>query len=90
MNIEAITLGHISLGVAFVVALVKGIDFLTEKFKKPTTDLESRINDRLKSMEQDNKMTLKILFQLLQHEVTDDHVTDMAELYNELQTYIMK
>ena len=89
MTIESITLGQIAVLVAFVVALIKGLDFLKEKYRKPTDDLEERIDERLKKIESDNKMTLKIVYSLLQHQVTGDHNTDMERLYSEMSNYII-
>lgn len=87
--IENVTLGQIALIVAFVVALGKGWDYLIAKYKKPTDDLESKISARLDRIEADNKMSLKVLVSLLQHEITGDHVNDMTKLYEELQQFII-
>ena len=89
MNIETVTLGQIAVLVAFVVALVKGIDVISSWFKKPAEDVETKITTRLDNMEKDNKMMLKVLYSLLQHEVTGDHATDMEKLYREVSNYII-
>lgn len=90
MNIESITLGQVALAVAFIVALVKGIDAITAYFKKPADDVEDKITKRLDKMEADSKMTLKAVYALLQHEVTGDHATDMNKLYTEISNYIIE
>ena len=89
MNIESITLGEVGLLVAFIVALGKGIDWIFGSLKKPATDVEDRIGKRLEAIEKDNKMMLKVLYSLLQHEVTNDHNDDMEKLYNEMSNYII-
>lgn len=89
MTIEGVTLEQVAMLVAFIVALAKGIDYIVAMFKKPTTDLDEKIGKRLEKIEADNKMTLRVLFSLLQHDVTGDHVNDMSKLYDELQKYLL-
>lgn len=90
MNIESLTLGEVALFVAFIVALVKGCDVVIGWFKKPAEDVEDKITKRLDAMERDNKMMLKALYSLLQHEVTGDHATNMDKLYQEMSNYIIQ
>lgn len=90
MTIESVTLGQIALFVAFIVALVKGCDVVIGWFKKPAEDVEDKITKRLDAMEKDNKMMLKALYSLLQHEVTGDHANDMEKLYTEMSNYIIE
>lgn len=90
MNIESITLGEVAVFVAFVWSLGKGLDWLYGKWKKPAEDIEGRIAKRLDKIEADNKMTLKVVYSLLQHEVTGDHATDMDRLYTEVSNYIIE
>lgn len=89
MNIESITLGEVAVIVAFVWSLGKGLDWLCAKWKKPAEDVEGKIAKRLDKIETDNKLTLKVLYSLLQHEVTGDHTTDMEKLYREMSDYII-
>jgi hypothetical protein len=89
MNIESITIGQVAVFVAFIVALVKGIDAIMGWFKKPAEDVENKIGKRLDKIEADNKMTLKVVYTLLQHEVTGDHANDMDNLYTEVSNYII-
>lgn len=89
MNIETVTIGQVAVFIAFIVALVKGIDAVLGWFKKPAEDVETKIGKRLDKMENDNKMMLKVLYSLLQHEVTGDHTTDMEILYKEVSNYII-
>ena len=88
--IENITVGQVAVVVAFIVALVKGIDAIMGWFKKPAEDVEDKIGKRLDKIEKDNKMTLKVVYSLLQHEVTGDHATDMEKLYTEVSNYIIE
>ena len=88
--IEGLTLEQIATLVAFVVALSKGIDIIIGWFKKPAKDVEKDLNKRLDKIEKDNRMMLKVLYSLLQHQVTDDHVTDMESLYKEVSSYILE
>lgn len=85
-----ITIEQVGLLVAFVVALGKGIDAIIGWFKKPAEDVDTKISKRLDKIEKDNKMTLKVVYSLLQHEVTGDHATDMEKLYTEVSNYIIE
>lgn len=87
--IENVTLGQIAVLVAFIVALEKSIEVVLSWFKKPATDVENRLDKRLEKIENDNRMMLKVLYSLLQHDVTNDHVTDMEALYKEMNNYII-
>ena len=88
--IENVTIGQVGVLVAFIVALVKGIDAIANWFKKPAENVEQKISNRLDQMEKDNKMMLKVLYSLLQHEVTGDHSNDMESLYREVSNYILE
>ena len=87
--IENVTRGQVGVLVAFIVALVKGVDVIFAWFKKPADDVEDKIGKRLDKIEADNKMTLKVVYSLLQHEVTGDHTNDMDKLYAEVSNYII-
>ncbi len=89
MNIETVTLGQVAVMVAFIVALVKGIDFIAEKYKKPTSDLEDKITKRLDSMQKDLNFVLKAVSQLCEHEATGNNANEMRNLHNEMQEYII-
>lgn len=87
--IENVTIGQVGMFVAFIVALVKGVDVIFAWFKKPADDVADKIGKRLDKIEADNKMTLKVVYSLLQHEVTGDHTNDMDKLYTEVSNYII-
>ena len=84
MNIESVTLGQIALIVTFIVALVKGVDYLSEKYRKPTNDLEVQINKKLDKMQGDINITLEAVAILIQHEITGNHANDMENLHSRL------
>ena len=88
--IEGITLGQVAVMVAFVVALQKGFETVIGWFKKPAENVEQKLDKRLEKIEADNKMTLKVLYGLLQHEVTGDHANDMESLYKEMSNYLLE
>jgi len=88
--IENVTIGQVGVLVAFIVALVKGVDVIFAWFKKPAEDVEGKITKRLDKIEADNKMTMKMLYYLLQHEVTGNHTTDMEALFREASNYIIE
>lgn len=88
--IEGITLGQVAVIVAFVVALQKGFETIIGWFRKPAENVESKLDKRLEKIEDDNKMTLKVLYSLLQHEVTGDHANDMDKLYKEMSNYLLE
>lgn len=85
-----ITIEQVGLLVAFVVALGKGIDAIIGWFKKPAEDVDTKISKRLDNMENDQKMMMKMLYYLLQHEVTGNHTTDMEALFREASNYIIE
>ena len=89
MNIEAVTIGEVALLVAFVVALIKGIDFLLEKYKKPTVDLEAKMDAKLEDMQKDVNFILKAVTQLVEHQATGNNVDEMRKLHTEMQNYII-
>lgn len=63
--------------------LESGIKLLENEVK--TLRGEMKVLDSIQS---DNKMSIRVLFSLLQHEVTGNHITDMQELLKELGEYL--
>lgn len=76
---DNITIGQLSIAVAFIVALWKGLDFLIEKITKP-----------MKYMQKQMDFNFKITYSLLQHEVTGNHITDMEKLLSEATDFMIK
>ena len=88
--IENISLGEIAVLVAFMVGLIKGVDFILDKFKKPTTDLEQRIEKKLDNLQEDINITLQAVGALVQHEITGNHTNDMETLNKKLFEHLTK
>lgn len=76
---ENLTLNEISLAVAFIVALWKGLDFIIAKAKQPINNQQEQLD-----------IIMKMTFALLEHQVTGDHINDMEKLYNETKDYLLK
>lgn len=75
---ENITLGEISLSLAFIVGVWKGCDYLIEKLKAPREAQQKQID-----------FIFKFTFALLEHEITGDHVNDMQQLYKEAKDFLL-
>ena len=88
--IEGVTLGQIGIFVAFIVGLIKGIDFILDAYKKPTTDLEEQINKKLDNLQEDINITMQAVASLVQHELTGNHTTDMEVLNKKLFEHLTK
>lgn len=63
--------------------LESGIKLLESEIKNLKGEMKI-----LDSIQSDNKMSIRVLFSLLQHEVTGNHITDMQELLKELGEYL--
>ena len=88
--IEGVTLGQVGIFVAFIVGLIKGIDFILDIYRKPTDNLESQINKKLDNLQEDINITLQAVGALVQHEVTGNHTNDMEVLYKKLFEHLTK
>ena len=88
--IESVTLGQIGIFVAFIVGLLKGIDFIWDAYKKPTNDLENQINKKLDNLQEDINITLQAVGALVQHEITGNHTNDMEQLSKKLFEHLTK
>lgn len=76
--------------VTFIVGLIKGLDFVIEKYKKPTNDLEAEINRKLDNLQEDVNITLQAVGALVQHEITGNHTNDMETLNKKLFEHLTK
>lgn len=87
---DNITIGTI-VGISVsVLAIERLFNLVVGWFSAPAKRVEKTMDERLAKIEEDNAMMLEVLFSLLQHEVTDDHLTDMQDLYTKVQNYIFK
>ena len=86
---EQLTIGEIAVFVAFIVALLKGIEYLAEKYKKPTNDLEQKVDKKLEGMQSDINFILKAVTQLVEHESNGNNVEELRKLHAEMRSYII-
>lgn len=86
---DNITIGTI-VGISVsVLAIERLFNLVVGWLNTPAQKLEKTMDDRLIQIEHDNAMMLEVVFSLLEHEVTNDHVTDMQELYGRVKSYII-
>lgn len=83
---ENLTIGQIAIWIAFIVALWKGYDFLSDKVNKPLVALQEQITD----LQEQSSMTLQMCQKLILHELTGNHVVDMQSLYDAVDDYRTK
>lgn len=88
--IEGVTLGQVGIFVAFIVGLIKGIDFILDIYRKPTDNLEEQINKKLDNLQEDIGITMQAVASLVQHELTGNHTTDMEVLNKKLFEHLTK
>lgn len=84
---------------AFISALW-GVWKIVKEIKKPNDDLHAAVekheallnkdNQRLKEVEDSNRMTLRCLAVILNHEITGNSIDKMKEMRDELQEYLIK
>ena len=82
----------------FIVA-VWGVIKVIKEIKKPNDDLKTEVarhtllldedNDRLKAVEDSNKMILQCLLVIINHDLTGNGVDRMKEVRDELQEFII-
>lgn len=93
-----ITSGQIT-GFLSLVALIWGFWKIIKEAKKPNDDLKKEVqhhtvllnndNERLRSMEESNKMILQCLLVILNHDITGNGIEKMKESRDELETYLV-
>lgn len=94
--IENITLGELSLTLAFIVGLAVTIRTAI----KPVTDFNKRVdkiekhqdndNKRLSRLEESNEQILFTCYALLNHSIDNNHSEDMKLRKKELDDYLIK
>lgn len=92
---ENITLGEISLGLGFLVAL----GALLKTLLKPLTDFNKRIdkieehqdndNKRLVKLESDTKQILLSVNTLLSHSIDNNHTAELKSRKHDLDDYLI-
>lgn len=91
--------------VAVAAALVVILDLIIKarQVRKPSEEGRKSIDDKLENdnrrlntlemqmdkIEASQEMSLKVLYALLQHEVTGNHVTDMEQTLKDLSIYLI-
>ena len=86
----------------FIVAIwgvVKIVVEVVKVIKKPNDDLKAKVehhdellnndNERLKDIEQSNKMILNCMFVLINHDLTGNGIDKMKEARDELQEFLI-
>lgn len=92
-------IGQLSLVIGVAIALVEfarlGLNFLfgpaKENRKHHDADMQivhKRIDDLTKQIEEQNRLTNRMLYSIIQHMVYGNHVADMGELLKEIQNEI--
>lgn len=81
------------------ITLIWGVWKIAKEFRKPNDELKSKVekhdqlldkdNKRLKEIEQSNKMIMKSLSAIINHEITGNGVEKMKVTRDELQEYLI-
>ena len=87
------------LGFCTLIASLWGVWKIVKEVKKPSDDLKAKVehhdellnndNERLKDIEQSNKMILNCMFALINHDLTGNGIDKMKEARDELQEYLI-
>lgn len=81
------------------ITLIWGVWNIVKEFRKPNDELKAKVekhdqlldkdNKRLKEIEQSNKMIMKSLSAIINHEITGNGVEKMKATRDELQEYLI-
>lgn len=87
------------LGFCGLVTALFGIWKIANEIRKPSEDLKAKVeqhdellkndNERLKEIEQSNKMILNCMFVIINHDLTGNGIDKMKETRDELQEYLI-
>lgn len=87
------------LGFCGLVTAIWGVIKIIREIKKPSEDLKKKVqhhdellnndNERLKDIEQSNKLILNCMFVLINHDLTGNGIDKMKEARDELQEYLI-
>ena len=96
MSIEGVTLGEIVTAFAVLMAITKGIEWLTNPFlrnKNALDELKKRVDDHDKEMKDIHEfmfVSLNATKALLKHGVDGNDVDSMKSAYREIDNYLTK
>ena len=106
MVIENLSLGQISLALAFVVGLVKSIDFIFDRITKPhdklkqqheediekiKKELEEKADRKIiEEIKKDIKVILKMELANTEHNLYGNHIEDMQKEYEKLKEHLIE
>lgn len=87
------------VGFLSLIASLWGVWKIVKEIKKPSEDLKAKVdkhdrlldddNERLKDVEQSNKMILQCLLVIINHDITGNCIDKMKDARDELQEYLI-
>ena len=87
------------LGFCGLITALWGVYKIVKELKKPNEDLKTKVekhdrlldddNERLKDVEQSNKMILQCLLVIINHDITGNGIEKMKNCRDELQEYLI-
>lgn len=87
------------LGFCGLITALWGVYKIVKELKKPNEDLKTKVekhdrlldddNERLKDVEQSNKMILQCLLVIINHDITGNGIEKMKCCRDELQDYLI-
>ena len=87
------------LGFCGLITALWGVYKIVKEIKKPNEDLKAKVdkhdhlldddNERLKDVEQSNKMILQCLLVIINHDITGNCIDKMKDCRDELQEYLI-
>jgi hypothetical protein len=87
------------LGFCALITAIWGVYKIVKEIKKPNEDLKAKVdkhdrlldddNERLKDVEQSNKMILQCLLVIINHDITGNGIDKMKHCRDELQEYLI-
>lgn len=87
------------LGFCGLVAALWGVWKIIKEAKKPSDDLKKKVdrheellindNERLKEIEESNKLILRCLVVIINHDITGNGIVELKSSRDELQKYLI-
>lgn len=87
------------IGLCGLIAALWGVYKIVKEVKKPSEDMKAKLqahdqllsddNERLKEVENSNKMILQCLLVIINHDITGNCIDRMKEARDELQEYLI-